>query len=179
MRRLKVSGRDKVYHVMTRTVNGELLFKDREKEIIRKMIHQVSDFCGLDVLTYCIMSDHFDVLLRVPDEGALSDAELMRRYKVLYSKPTKYQQASADIMVDQLKAGGEEAEAIRRKLLARMSDVSDVSEFMKAVKDHQHCNSYHVIFFGSLGAQVAFLFNLLKHRNARITKCPLFLSHLG
>jgi putative transposase len=32
MRRLKVSGRDAVYHVMTRTVNGELLFKGREKE---------------------------------------------------------------------------------------------------------------------------------------------------
>ena len=27
MRRLKVSGRDSVYHVMIRTVNGELLIK--------------------------------------------------------------------------------------------------------------------------------------------------------
>lgn len=131
MRRLKVSGRDAVYHVMTRTVNGELLFKDREKEMLRKMIRQVSDFCGVDVLTYCVMSNHFHVLLRVPDGAAVSDCELMRRYKVLYPKPTKYQQASVDIMVAQLKAGGEEAEAIRRKLLARMSDVS---EFMKAVK---------------------------------------------
>jgi putative transposase len=131
MRRLKVSGRDAVYHVMTRTVNGELLFKDREKEMLRKMIRQVSDFCGVDVLTYCVMSNHFHVLLRVPDGAAVSDCELMRRYKVLYPKPTKYQQASVDIMVAQLKAGGEEAEAIRLKLLARMSDVS---EFMKAVK---------------------------------------------
>jgi putative transposase len=36
-----------------------------------------------------------------------------------------------EIMEAQLEAGGEEAEAIRRKLLARMTDVS---EFMKAVK---------------------------------------------
>jgi REP element-mobilizing transposase RayT len=49
MRRLKVSGRDAVYHVMTRTVNGELLFKDREKEMLRKMIRQVSDFCGVEI----------------------------------------------------------------------------------------------------------------------------------
>ena len=128
---MKVSGRAAVYHVMTRTVNGELLFKDREKEILRKMIGQVSDFCGVEVLTYCIMSNHFHVLVRVPDGPAVSDRELMRRYKVLYPKPTKYQEASADIMFAQLKAGGEEAEVIRRKLLARMSDVS---EFMKAVK---------------------------------------------
>jgi REP element-mobilizing transposase RayT len=116
---------------MTRTVNGELLFKDREKEVLRKMIWQVADFCGVEVLTYCIMSNHFHVLLQVADEGTVSDRELMRRYKVLYPKPTKYQEASVEIMKEQLRAGGEEAEAIRRKLLARMSDVS---EFMKAVK---------------------------------------------
>ena len=128
---MKVSGRAAVYHVMTRTVNGELLFKDREKEILRKMIWQVADFCGVDVLTYCIMSNHFHVLLRVPDRAAVSDRELMRRYQVLYPKPTKYQEASVEIMEAQLEAGGEEAEEIRRKLLARMTDVS---EFMKAVK---------------------------------------------
>lgn len=95
------------------------------------MIRQVSDFCGVDVLTYCVMSNHFHVLLRVPDGAAVSDCELMRRYRVLYPKPTKYQEASVEIMEAQLEAGGEEAEAIRRKLLARMTDVS---EFMKAVK---------------------------------------------
>ena len=128
---MKIGGRDAVYHCMTRTVNGELLFKDREKEVLRKMIRQVADFCGVDVLTYCIMSNHFHILLRVPDGAAVSDCELMRRYKVLYPKPTKYQEASVEIMKAQLEAGGEEAEAIRRKLLARMTDVS---EFMKAVK---------------------------------------------
>jgi putative transposase len=128
---MKIGGRDAVYHCMTRTVNGELLFKDREKEVLRKMIRQVAEFCGVDVLTYCIMSNHFHVLLRVPDGAAVPDRELMRRYKVLYPKPTKYQEASVEIMKAQLEAGGEEAEAIRRKLLARMTDVS---EFMKAVK---------------------------------------------
>jgi putative transposase len=128
---MKVSGRAAVYHVMTRTVNGELLFKDREKEILRKMIRQVADFSGVEVLTYCILSNHLHVLVRVPDGDAVSDRELMRRYKVLYPKPTKYQEASAQVMQAQLQAGGEEAEVIRRKLLARMSDVS---EFMKAVK---------------------------------------------
>jgi REP element-mobilizing transposase RayT len=128
---MKVSGRDAVYHVMTRTVNGELLFKDREKEVLRKMIRQIADFCGVDVLTYCIMSNHFHVLVRVPDGMVVSDRELMRRYKVLYPKPTKYQEASAQLMEAELLAGGDEADAIRRRLLARMADVS---EFMKAVK---------------------------------------------
>ena len=130
-RRLKVYGRSAVYHCMTRTVNGELLFKDRDKEILRKMIRQVADFCGVEVLTYCIMSNHFHVLLQVQDEPSVSDTELIRRYRVLYPKPTKYQEASAVLMASQLQLGGNEAEVIRRKLLARMSDVS---EFMKTVK---------------------------------------------
>jgi REP element-mobilizing transposase RayT len=116
---------------MTRTVNGERLFKDREKEILRKMLWQVADFCGVEVLTYCIMSNHFHVLLRVPNTPEISDKELLRRYKVLYPKPTKYQTASIGVMERDLAGGGEAAEAIRRKLLARMGDVS---EYMKAVK---------------------------------------------
>ena len=130
-RRLKVGGREGIYHCMTRTVNGELLFKNREKEMLRKMVHQVAEFCGVQVLTFCIMSNHFHVLLRVPSVAVVSDVELMRRYKVLYLKPSKYQEASVESMHYQLQAGGEAAEAIRRKLLARMGDVS---EYMKGVK---------------------------------------------
>lgn len=120
-----------VYHCMTRTVNGERLFKDREKEVLRKMIWQVADFSGVEILTYCIMSNHFHVLVRVPVEAAVSNAELIRRYKVLYPKPTKYQAASADLMFKTLERGGSDAEEFRRKLLARMGDVS---EFMKSLK---------------------------------------------
>jgi REP element-mobilizing transposase RayT len=116
---------------MTRTVNGELLFKDREKEMLRKMLWQVAEFCGAEILTYCVLSNHFHVLLRIPEQGVLSDAELMRRYKVLYPKPTKFQSASTKVLEAQLQAGGEAADEIRRKLLARMGDVS---EFMKTVK---------------------------------------------
>ena len=130
-RRMKIGGASAVYHCMTRTVNGEMLFGDREKEMLRKMLWQVADFSGVEILTYCIMSNHFHVLVRVPEPEKLSDAELMRRYKVLYPKPTKYQTASTKVMEEKLQEDGEEAEAIRKKLLARMSDVS---EFMKTVK---------------------------------------------
>ncbi len=120
-----------MYHCMTRAVNGERLFHDREKEILRKIIWQMADFSGVEVLTYCVLSNHFHVLIRVMGDQVVSDAELMRRFRVLCPKPTKYQTESAKVMESQLCAGGVEADAIRRKLLARMSDVS---EFMKAVK---------------------------------------------
>jgi REP element-mobilizing transposase RayT len=130
-RRLKVLGAAAVYHVMTHTVAGTPFFDDLAKEVLRKMLWQVAQFSGVEVLTYCIMSNHFHVLVRVPAPVSIPDAELLRRYRILYPKPTKYQTASIEVMEKQLAAGGEEAEKIRAQLLARMGDVS---EYMKAVK---------------------------------------------
>ncbi|MFU8847573.1 MAG: transposase, partial [Opitutales bacterium] len=116
---------------MTRTVNGAHLFGDREREVLRKMIWQVADFSGVRVLTYCVMANHFHVLALVPPAEGVSDEELLRRYRVLYPRPTPYQQASLKVLAKQLAEGGEEGEAFRQQLLARMGDVS---EFMKTLK---------------------------------------------
>ena len=132
VRRIKVLKKDAIYHCMTRCVNGEFLIgSDLCKEILRKGIWKAADFSGLEVLTYCVMSNHFHVLVKVPFVERVSDKELLRRYKVLYPKPTRYQMATIEVMEANLKQGGEEAEAIRQKLLARMHDVS---AFMKLVK---------------------------------------------
>ncbi|MGZ0656872.1 transposase [Coraliomargarita sp. W4R72] len=120
-----------IYHCMSRTVNGEAMFESREMEVLRKMIHQVADFSGVEVLTYCLMNNHFHLLVKVAPVELISDVELMRRYRVLYAKPSKYETGSIDLMAQQLKNGGEEAELIRQKLLARMGDVS---AFMKTLK---------------------------------------------
>jgi REP element-mobilizing transposase RayT len=116
---------------MSRVVNGEMLFKDREKEVLRKMIWQVADFSGVEVLTYCVMSNHFHVLLRVPEKQELGDEELLRRYAVLYPKPTEHQMASVSVLRVQLAAGSSEAAELRQKLLLRMGDIS---QYMKTLK---------------------------------------------
>jgi len=129
-KRLKIDGAA-IYHCMSRTVNGASLFKNREKEVLRKMIHRIADFSGVEVLTYCLMDNHFHVLVKIPEPAEVSDRELMRRYRVLYPKPTIYQTATARLMEAALQKDDEEAAAIREKLLARMGDVS---AFMKTLK---------------------------------------------
>ncbi|MFP4260913.1 MAG: transposase, partial [Opitutales bacterium] len=75
-RRLRDSKTTSVHHAMSRVVGGERLLGPREKEVFRKMLWQVADFSGLEVLTYCIMDNHFHVLVRVPErDRAISDAE--------------------------------------------------------------------------------------------------------
>jgi len=46
MKRLKLGGVPATYHAMSRVVGGQRLFGDREKEVLRKMLWQVADFCG-------------------------------------------------------------------------------------------------------------------------------------
>ena len=91
-----------VYHCMTRTVNRERLFDDTTKEILRRQIHQVSEFCGVQVITYALMSNHFHILVRVPSQGVLSDAELIRRYRILYPKPNQHATAHATVLEEVL-----------------------------------------------------------------------------
>jgi REP element-mobilizing transposase RayT len=120
-----------IYHCMSRTVNGEALFERREMEVLRKMIHQVADFSGVEILTYCLMHNHFHLLVKVIPEDSIEDGELMRRYRVLYPKPTQYESASIDLMTRELKNEGPDAAMIRQKLMARMGNIS---AFMKTLK---------------------------------------------
>jgi putative transposase len=120
-----------VYHCMSRTVNGEPLLDDVAKEVLRKQLWQVADYCGLEILTYTIMSNHFHVLVRVPQKAPVADAELIRRYRTLYPKPTKYQSARFEAIQAQLKSDGPDAMIWRNRQLALMGDLSP---FMRLVK---------------------------------------------
>ena len=130
---LKIAGRRAVYHCVTRTVNKVRIIDRAAKEQLRKQLWQIADFSGVEVITYCIMSSHFHVLVGVPDKEAagVTDRELMRRYRVLYPKPTRYQEADLMVLGKKRLANAEEAEGVRRRLLGRMHDIS---QFMKTLK---------------------------------------------
>jgi putative transposase len=132
-RRTKVAAEsgEAVYHCMSRTVNGERVFDRNAMEVLRKQIWQVAEFAGVEVLTYAILSNHFHVLVRVPRKSLVSDEELLRRYGILYPKPTVYQAARLEVIRAELQKGGAEAEVWRKRLLALMGDVS---VFMKLLK---------------------------------------------
>jgi REP element-mobilizing transposase RayT len=88
---------------------------------------QASDYCGIQILTYEILSNHFHLLVRVPQEQPVSDVELLRRYRVLHSK-----RAARIRTIEGILARDEvEAEKWRRRQLARMGDVSTFMQLLK------------------------------------------------
>lgn len=131
--RIKALGGEAIYHCMSRMVAEAPYWDARAMEVMRKQLWRTADFSGVQILTYCIMSNHIHILIRVPDarEIQVSDEELLRRYQVLYPKPTRFERVQIESLAAILEANGPRATALRKRLLARMHDVS---AFMKTLK---------------------------------------------
>ena len=82
--RIKLTDTPAVYHCISRIVGGQFLLDDPAKEQLRRMLWVQAEFCGLELITYAILSNHFHVLARVPEPGEIPDAELLRRAELLY-----------------------------------------------------------------------------------------------
>lgn len=120
------AGRSAVYHCFTRSVNGEQLFDDVAREFLRLQLWKVAYFSGVNILTYCLMSNHFHVLVEVPPGRVpVEDAELIRRYRTLYPKGDRQGRLGLpSVLEERLAAGGEQAAQIRQRLHKRMGDIS-------------------------------------------------------
>ncbi|QQL45050.1 transposase [Sulfuriroseicoccus oceanibius] len=137
-RMLGEKGEDACYHVMSRTVGGEVFFDDVEKEALKKLIWKMARFSMVRVVTYAVMGNHFHVLAVVPDaEKALAkfrepggEELLLKHISCLYSRN------AVDEFAQQLKRLGERGqEKARAELIERMlARMCDISRFMNAVK---------------------------------------------
>ncbi len=74
------------YHVVSRIVDRTFRMDDQEKEIFRGMMRRAEAFCGVRVLTYAVLSNHFHLLVEVPERGGVDEAELVRRMTALYGR---------------------------------------------------------------------------------------------
>ena len=88
--KIPVESGDAVYHCISRVVNGERVLDEPAREVLRKQLWQVAEFCGVRIHTYAILSNHFHVLLMVPQRAPVSDVELLRRYRRLYPTPPSF-----------------------------------------------------------------------------------------
>ncbi len=141
--RLRVLGRGPLesycYHVMSRTNGGEIRFDEVEKEALRRVIWRMAEFCGVKVVTYCVMGNHFHLLAEVPHqetwlrrfEGAEGEARLFEHLGVLYSK------AYLGLLREDLKDLRERGMAVlaQERIDALKERFCDLSLFVKEVKE--------------------------------------------
>jgi REP element-mobilizing transposase RayT len=122
------------YHCVSRVVNREFVFGEEEKDKLIEYMRLYERFGGLRVISYCIMSNHFHILVEVPqrpDEADLpDDAGLVAKVRgCLGDKLANELEWQLELHRKQENTSA--AEELRGKWFARMWDVS---AFMKVLK---------------------------------------------
>jgi putative transposase len=112
-------------------VDRRFVFGDAEREHFRMFMRMQENFSGCRVLSYCVMSNHFHVLLEVPPMpvGGISDELLLRRLSAVQTEA--FVAGVAKELAEARKAGREELAAeIHGRFTYRMHSLS---EFMKTL----------------------------------------------
>lgn len=60
------------------------ILSDGDKTVFVKMLRRIAYFSGLEVINYCVMDNHFHLLIHVPKPVEIKEAMLIYRIKVLY-----------------------------------------------------------------------------------------------
>lgn len=77
------------FHVMSRVVEKRHIFGVKEKDLFLNIMKQLECFSGVEVMTYCIMGNHFHIIVFIPDRNSfvnMDAAEVFRRISHIYPR---------------------------------------------------------------------------------------------
>jgi len=133
----KSAGKPVFYHALSRIVDRRFVLGAEEKQKFRTLMRMQEKFTGCRVTSYCLMDNHFHLLLEVPpltDRG-LSDDGLLKRLSAIYSEAFVAEVAK-ELENARTAAYAEESgldaavKAIHQRFSYRMHDLG---EFMKGL----------------------------------------------
>ena len=131
------SAKPAIYHCVSRVVDRRFVFGDEEREQFRMFMRMQENFSGCRVLSYCIMSNHFHILLEVPPTESLQldDDGLLKRLGTFYSEAFV-----ATVAKELTEASAEQNEEHVAEIYARFTyRMHNLSEFMKTLLQRFTC----------------------------------------
>jgi REP element-mobilizing transposase RayT len=131
------AGEAEVFHCLSRVVDRNFVFGEAEREAFSRMMRATEAFSGVRVLAWTILSNHFHLLLEVPEKPAgfeLEEGEFWRRIGALYSAE-EVEGIRGTLRSLATTPGGAAGELMARDYRRRFLDrMLDLSEFMKTLK---------------------------------------------
>jgi len=119
------------YHCVSKTRGQEMLLTDDEKRRLHELMRRVAGFSGVEVKTYCLMDNHFHMLVKVPLRREVDDAELVARMRILYGD-AKTDARLATWKLWERKGQAHKIDAAKAALRKRFFNLSD---FFKTLKE--------------------------------------------
>jgi len=128
-RLLLPDGVNGVYHVVSRVVDRSMKLGEREKQHFLWLMHRYAAFCGVKVLSWVVMSNHFHLLVEVPpvDRENMTSEEVFERLGCIWGE--EYMER-ARVLFRQCKTEADVREFCD-KVTYRMGDLR---QFMKSLK---------------------------------------------
>ncbi len=76
---------NEVFHCLNRTVGKQKIFlKDKDYQAFERILEEVTDITGMRILAYCIMPNHFHLVLYPEQNGDLSN--FMKRLTITHTQ---------------------------------------------------------------------------------------------
>jgi hypothetical protein len=125
-----------IYHCISRVVERRFALGLDEKEKFRTLMRMYEKFSGCRVLAYCLMDNHFHLLLEVTPrpEAGLSDSELLVRVGAICDQVTVGLLGKELAEARALLKAGRVRESYVEEIHARYTyRMHDLSEFMKGL----------------------------------------------
>ncbi len=118
------------YHILSRVVDRRKIFNDDEKERFCRTMRAAEAFSGVEILTHSVLSNHFHIVLYVPEREEVSDTTFGLRLRSLY-KPRRAAAVITELAGLRESGLHEEAEALKARFTYRMYDVSQFAKTLK------------------------------------------------
>ena len=125
-----------------------MLLSNGEKPRLHELMRRVSAFSGVEIKTYCLMDNHFHMLVKVPRKREVDDAELVARMRYLYGDAgTDARLAAWELWEKNGQA--HKKEAAKTALRKRLYNLSDFFKTMKErfAKDFNRRNDASGVFW--------------------------------
>ena len=125
-----------VYHLVSRSVWREFVFKKEGREYFVELMRKQADFSDLKVLGYCIMSNHVHIMVYVPPrrDDEITDGQFLEQLGHLYSE------AQVSDVAERLVSARSNPDEDKRRVLVEqirapyLRRMWNFSEFMRAIK---------------------------------------------
>lgn len=123
---------DTYHHLMSRIAHKVYFMTEEVRNDFIEMIRRAADYSGIELIAWCIMTNHFHILAYLPEPSLLTEAEIVRRYGVLKGALRRAQLEAELAGYRTLKTGGEDK--VEERLHKIASSMYNVGEFMKIIK---------------------------------------------
>ena len=135
MRQSRIRGEGKsYYHCISRVVDRRFVLHAEEKEHFVTLMRKLEAFHGMRVVTYCVMSNHFHVVVRIDAEraAAWTTDEVLERWTALFSGPLLVQR-----YLEEGRSGLSAGDALAVDQLAATyrARLADLSWFMRTLNE--------------------------------------------